>query len=138
MTEQHPITPPQELTQQWLGNYFGNVFNGELSDLEKYLVTQASQWGYEQRGADIEYELQKARDEELEACCAEMREHWGDIHNAYGWELSQSLRAARRPRPKSLKEQALEALNEADQGLNESEWRPRSNTIRRALEQLDD
>ena len=47
-------------------------------------------------------------------------------------------RAARRPKPPSLKEQALEALNEADQGLNESEWRPRSNTIRRALEALDD
>jgi hypothetical protein len=37
-----------------------------------------------------------------------------------------------------LKEQALAALSEADQGLNKSEWQQCSNTIRRALEQLDD
>jgi hypothetical protein len=35
-----------------------------------------------------------------------------------------------------LKEQALTALSEADQGLNESEWQQRSDTIRRAIEAL--
>jgi len=52
--------------------------------------------------------------------------------------FARELRAARRPKPPSLKEQALAALSEADQGLNKSEWQQRSNTIRRALEQLDD
>ena len=40
--------------------------------------------------------------------------------------------------PPSLKEQALEALDQADKGLNESEWQQRSDTIRRALESLPD
>ena len=48
------------------------------------------------------------------------------------------LRAARRPKPPSLKELALEALDQADKGLNKSEWQQCSDTIRRALEQLDD
>jgi len=37
-----------------------------------------------------------------------------------------------------LKEQALAALSEADQGLNKFEWQQRSNTIRRALEAIND
>jgi hypothetical protein len=122
----HPIIPPQELMQQWLGNYFGNVFNGELSDLEKYLVTQASQWGYEQRGADIEYELQKARDEELEACCEWLKKGWIPAG------ISSDLRTARRPL--SLKEQALAVLDDASDRLDAAH----ENIIRRALEQLDD
>ena len=46
------------------------------------------------------------------------------------------LRAARRPKAPSLKEQALEALKHAEEG-----WRPvpaDCEIIRRALEQLDD
>ena len=52
--------------------------------------------------------------------------------------MGDALKEAMRPKPPSLKEQALTALSEADQGLNESEWQQRSDTIRRALEQLDD
>ena len=48
------------------------------------------------------------------------------------------LKEAMRPKPPSLKEQALEALDQADKGLNESEWQQRSDTIRRALESLSD
>jgi hypothetical protein len=98
---------------------------------EDWLIERASGWGYEQRGEVNEAKLQQARDQELEACC-----EWLDYNcPSIG---AHHLRAARRPKPPSLKEQALEALNEADQGLNESEWRPRSNTIRRALEALPD
>ena len=46
------------------------------------------------------------------------------------------LKEAMRPKPPSLKEQALKALDQADKGLNESEWQQRSDTIRRALESL--
>ena len=108
----HPITPSPELIEEWI----------ELSRPRKdrfpnpnVLATYAARWGAYQ---------------ELEACC-----EWVE---AFGREWGAELRAARRPKSPSLKEQALEALNEADQGLNESEWRPRSNTIRRALEALDD
>ena len=45
-------------------------------------------------------------DQELEACC-----EW--IPKATPWDVDQ-LRAARRPKPPSLKEQALQALASAD------------------------
>jgi hypothetical protein len=78
--------------------------------------TEIAQWG---------------ADQELEACV-----EWIYQHFQCGLEWSKDLRAARRPKPPTLKEQALEALNQADEGLNESEWQQRSDTIRRALEAL--
>ena len=119
--QQHPIKVPSELLVRWrkeTPNY------GKIGfDHEQLIADKAAQWG---------------ADQELDACCAEMSEHWGNIHNAYGWELSQDLRAARRPEPSNLKEQALQALNQADNGLSESEWQQRSDTIRRALESLSE
>ena len=80
------------------------------------LATQAACWG---------------ADQELEACCEWLT---GTAH--IGIELE--LINARRPKPLSLKEQALSALDQADRGLSESEWQQRSDTIRRALEALPD
>ena len=58
MTEQqHPITPPPELVEQWDEQWHDAMDTA----WEQYIATKAAQWGYEQRGAD----LQKARDEEL-------------------------------------------------------------------------
>ena len=110
---QHFITPPPELVQQWLGEFFGCTVSGELSDSERFLAARAAQWG---------------ADQELEACC-----EWLDRE---GWSgESRQLRAARRPKPPSLKEQALEALAHV---LNNSSTQLGADTIRRALEQLDD
>jgi len=53
-------------------------------------------------------------------------------------KLAEDIWTDRRPKPPSLKEQALQALAEADAGLTELEWPQCSDTIRRALEQLDD
>ena len=53
-----------------------------------------------------------------------------------GLEWSIDLRAARRPKPPSLKEQALVLVEQHEDG-----WRPTPkdwDTIRKALEQLDD
>jgi hypothetical protein len=57
--------------------------------------------------------------------------------NSYipGNEGDRLLRAARRPKPSSLKEQALEALAHI---LNNSSTQLGADTIRRALEQLPD
>jgi hypothetical protein len=79
------------------------------------LARQAAQWG---------------ADQELEACC-----EW--IPKATPWDAEQ-LRAARRPKPPSLKEQALAALEryEAEDWCEEMTFD--SSVIRRALEQLDD
>jgi hypothetical protein len=111
----HPITPPPELVQQWVAEIWheGTPVRVALSD--EHIATRAAQWG---------------SDQELEACCHLLKKQ--------GFDFVEDLRAARRPKPPSLKEQALAALSEADQGLNKSEWQQCSNTIRRALEQLDD
>ena len=86
---------------------------GELTPWADAL-TQAARWG---------------ADQELEACCQWLKANeW--IHS----EFSDDLRAARRPKPPSLKQQALETLKYPKDLWSESEV----DTIRRALEQLDD
>ena len=110
MTQEHPIAPPPELVQQWWDD-----FNGAFYEFEA-VATQAARWG---------------ADQELEACCEWVDWKWSGIK-------SRELRASRRLKPPSLKEQALQALAEADAGLTELEWPQCSDTIRRALEQLPD
>jgi hypothetical protein len=104
MTDQYPITPPHELLQEWRHSWLPSY--GEFVD---YVATQAAQWG---------------ADQELDACCEWLTE--------YGWSGVAKLRAARRLKPPSLKEQALEAMHR--------NWNPHNNddfaTIRRALEAL--
>jgi hypothetical protein len=109
MTERHsPITPPPELVQEWQATPPPNP-----QEFFDYFATQAAQWG---------------ADQELEACCEWL--HWQNL--ATHSELIPSLRAARRSKPPSLKEQALADLDTLV-GRGRS-----SDTIRRALEQLPD
>ena len=108
MTENHPITPTLKLFRKWT-EYRGT----ETEDQFWWrIATQATRWG---------------SDEELEACC-----EWLML-NGYGAAISR-LRAARRPKPPSLKEQALDELHISfDRGyLKEGA----ADTIRRALEAL--
>jgi hypothetical protein len=107
----HPITPPPELLQQWMTEFYGtHVVPGEACT---DLATRSAQWG---------------ADQELEACC-----EWLDKE---GWSgESRQLRAARRPEPPSLKEQALDAHNRMMAGQEtQDDWA----IVRRALEQLPD
>jgi hypothetical protein len=116
----HPITPPPELVQQWLGTYFGTTVTGEVRDVELALATQAARWG---------------SDQELEACCEWVNDN---VPCGYG-PPGDSLRAARRPKPPSLKKQAYDALDTYIYGTPDHKDKERTyNTIRRALEQLDD
>ena len=74
--------------------------------------------------------FQAGADQELEACC-----EWISKQD-WTWTKAQ-LVAARRPKPPSLKEQALEILeinNDVDSQLNAVHY----SILRRALEQLDD
>jgi hypothetical protein len=109
MTNQHPITPPPELLDQWC-----------MENNWRDIAIQAAQWG---------------ADQELEACIT-----WMDEMGLAGSGDIEVLRAARRPKPPSLKKQALEALQFVDEKLD----LPLHNhcnaihTIRRALEALDD
>ena len=129
--EQSPITPPDELIQQWRHERIYS--NPDLPSGLRYLAIRASRWGWDQRGAANEAELQKAADQELEACC-----EWLDFYSATS--TARGLRAARRLKPPSLKEQALEAATrfyaKGHEGCTDEEVTDDYHTIRRALEAL--
>jgi hypothetical protein len=119
-----PITPPHELVQEWGhdANLLGVPYDDETGHwaYEQHIATRAAQWG---------------ADQELEACCKWL--HWQNL--ATHSELIPSLRAARRPKPLSLKEQALEGLTRlVSTGEFFSNQMKDLDTIRRALEALDD
>jgi hypothetical protein len=105
------IIPPPELVQDWLIDGVGKP------SLVDYLAAEAAQWG---------------ADQELEACCDWL--HWQNL--ATHADLIPSLRAARRPKPLSLKEQALEVLGNVQKGWGLAEVD--LDTIRRALNELPD
>jgi hypothetical protein len=69
-------------------------------------------------------------DQELEACC-----EWLDTGLMTPY-VSIRLRSARRPKPPTLKEQALAVLVALE--IDEPGYEGTYNTIRRALEALDD
>ena len=106
MIEQHPITPPLELIKHWEEQHFDEGENYDVMLIQAY-----------QAGAD----------RELEACCK-----WVDYHCSK--DTSLDLHIARRPKPPSLKEQALETLKYPKDLWSEAEV----DTIRRALDALPD
>jgi hypothetical protein len=108
MTNQHPITPPPELVQQWIKTSGYKIAPEWLNDV-------------------IQKGVQYGADQELEACIEWMQRYWG-----LDGQAIPRLRAARRPKPPSLKEQALQVLE--DVNLDSVHY----NTIRRALEQIND
>ena len=119
MLNQHPITPPPELVQQcW------DELRDQTQDLDA-----AKAWG---KAITLAY--QAGADQELEACLLLV----GDGRRE---NLSQviALRTARRPKPPSFKEQAYDALDTYIYGDPDFKDKERTyNTIRRALEALDD
>ena len=108
----HPITPPSELLQLWFEQH--HDYNKGINEL----LIEAAQYG---------------ADQELLACgnylkqCAAWEEE--DVTEFYNY---------RRPKPPSLKEQALMALEDGDTGPGASLTSNEVDIIRRALEQLDD
>lgn len=129
------ITPPPELEQQWRNQWmchFDDLCPAFGHDYQKYVIAQAYQWGWEQRGAATEAELQQRADQELEACC-----EWISGQD-WTWTAAQ-LRAARRPKPPSSRKQAYDALDTYIYGEPDPKDKERTyNTIRRALNQLPD
>ncbi len=114
MTENHsfPITLPPKLVQQWWDD-----FNGAFYEFEAITATV----------------FQAGADQELEACCEWLKLEGHEYEH-------EALLAARRPKPPSLKEQAMRVLLECGYTLDgrmelESED---IDIIHRALEQLDD
>ena len=112
MTQQTPITPPPEQIYEWAEDR--ELLRDPLP-LPEYIANCAAQWG---------------SDQELEACCEWLKnKHWIEP------EFTDELYAARRPQPPSLKEQALDLLDKAE----DPSWDINDfSIIRRALEQLPD
>jgi len=107
----YPISPPPELVQQWHDAWIdAKVKHDGLVD---FIATHAARWG---------------ADKELETCCEWLEQNCGR------WDLP--LHTARRPKPPSLKEQALAALNEMEDKMFGSTVGEK--LIRRALEALPD
>ena len=114
--KQHPITPPFELMNQWYKKACKDPYNGGkfiMAPVLKDISNSAAQWG---------------ADQELEACCEWLRK------DGYIAILPPRLRAARRPKPPSLKEEALRELGDiySDEKIDGHAY----NTIRQALEAL--
>ncbi len=110
------ITPPLKLVRQWETDW--HYSKVKHIGLELYIAARAAQWG-----ADIE----------LKACCKWLEAY---DYDEVGRQLAEVMHAARRPKPPSLKEQALLAIDTAvaDDRLSADV----ANVVRRVLEQLDD
>ncbi len=112
----HPITPPPELVEQWrtapeytTGKEMFTMVSVSTRRLQE-VATQAARWG---------------ADQELEACCHLLRQQ--------GFDVVDDLRATRRPKPPSLKERALQAWAAVEAGTDDQTAMA---VIRRALEAL--
>ena len=97
------ITPPPELVLQWA--------DALSMHPDREVFTTIAQWG---------------ADQELEACCEWLVRDWTDM-----W-IADKLRAARRPKPPSLKKLALTVMSKESWSMEDEE------IIRRALEALPD
>jgi len=118
--QQHPITPLPQLVRQWFKQAHESADPANQLSYYDFIATAATQWG---------------ADQELEACCA-----WLSDEALCESNTHKKLRAARRPKPPSLKEQALKELAWVGKHLD----MPLHNhcnaihTIHQALKQLND
>ena len=117
MTEQHPITPPPELVQQWFLSAKAMPIDQWVTDV----ATAAARWGADQQ--------------------LEKDAKWLD-HNALSEShlkvipVGDSLKEAMRPKPPSLKQQALNELRQISINPEAGVGPTALDTIRRALEAL--
>jgi hypothetical protein len=112
----NPVTVPPELIYEWAKD---RALLRNPLPLPEYIAARAAQWG---------------ADQELEACLRLIEIDAGE--DAY--DFARYIRAARRPKPSRLKEQALEALAHIATGPDPTAFLDCQDTIRRALEQLPD
>lgn len=120
---EHPIVIPPHIEVKLIDEAPRSRDGGAAR--ERWLIQRAAQLG---------------ADQELEACCKWV-DSPVDFEDYRPGEESKHLRAFRRPKPPSLKQQALEALDSASYQPG-SDFKQidsaRSATIRRALESLPD
>ena len=114
MSNQHPIVPSPKQVDQWFDDAV------RLNGTPKYYIArQAALW---------------SADQELEACC-----EWVSPFSHDDCYYEDKLRTARRPKPPSLKEQALKQLDEISTCFRVTHMGDIvCDKIRKALEALDD
>ena len=113
---EHPITPPPELVAKLWREASAGRDDAPIGEIFNHGVLLAYAAG---------------ADQELEACC-----EWFEDRGPHP-SMAADVRSARRPKPPSLKEQALARLTSLEE-LAESMGHSPDDTIRRALEQLND
>jgi len=110
MTNQPPsdLLLPAEVIRSWATRYKEAGYAPEA--VLEYVAWESAQWG---------------ADKELDACC-----EW--LSWRHSRHMSEQLRYTRRAKPPSLKQQALEILDDCSDRLDGAH----ENIIRQALEQL--
>ena len=127
--QQHPITPPFELMNQWYKKSCKDPYSGGkfiMAPVLKDISNSAAQWG---------------ADQELEAILEIVgfgQQSLPEEDRYLDGLTVASIRAARRPKPPSLKEVALEDLRSIELLQKEHKMVACTFNIRRALEQLND
>ena len=114
----HPMMP----TDDQIGDWWGKALDRHPGGLNNNgpVIRAVSQMAYS-AGADAE----------LEACCKWFKkDKW--------LAFAKRLRSARRPKPLSIKEQAMKDLDTLTDDLKRHGMGVNTDAIRRALEQLDD
>ncbi len=111
------ITPPPELVQQLCDKAILHAVDGaKRGEIEVWLIQEAFRAG---------------ADQELEACC-----EWLDRNNQWARCDIDELRDGRRPKPPSLKQEALRGLEQLAERLEENRVPADLAVLRRALEAL--
>jgi hypothetical protein len=114
---QKPTTPPPGLVDTWNREFHGTS-GVRTTPNDLHIAKRAAQWG---------------ADQELEACLCEV-----SFLNSQA--LADRVREARRPKPLSLKRQALQALGRfsANAHTTADEMTADFEVLRQVVEQLDD
>jgi hypothetical protein len=98
MINSSPITPPPELVEQWIPAGW-NCSPNTFTTLLMRIADNAALWSHDH----CRSEIKAAADQELEACV-----EWIAKRSPL---VSSEMQAARRPKPPTLKEQALLELD---------------------------
>ena len=115
VVDPHPAIPPADLLKAWEDKWFDEEEHADVLLIEAF-----------QAGAD----------QELEACCAFAEaQPWGLVN---GPHVADVIYTARRPKPPSLKVEALRGLEGLAARLEEAGLPADLTVLYRALEQLDD
>jgi hypothetical protein len=128
--QEHPMQPSGFLLDQW--ELQAKDLVGSTNHHDKQAIRQGSFGVVHRKALCLAYAA--GADHELEACCELISQIWDMEHCTTLDDVLRELRRCRRPKPLSLKEQALIILDDIDSQLDAAHY----NILRRAIEALPD